>query len=212
MGRWLVSAILMAAMAGNGDVLAACEYDEAPLLALDYETFDQDHHNGWRALSYRSTAEDRSCVKAAAELIARYRDRHRESLESGQDRLLAWHAGQLYAELGEYAAAVPLLAESSDSPDRAFALYAQATVAFLKRDREALLATRETLAALPRPENWDTPQRQAERDAFKEKFGLEIRWPPNLEVVDSLVNCFEASYAEAYSRDCRSAASSAAGK
>jgi hypothetical protein len=213
MNRVFMAWVLAAMGAVGGSDAHACEYDAAPLLELDFQQFDQDHHNGWRALSYRATEDDQSCVQAAADLIGHYRDRHRDSLKPDQDRLLAWHAGQLYAELGDYAAAVPLLAESNDSPDRAFALYAKASVAFLQRDREALLAAREALAALPKPDNWDSPERQAERDVFKEKFGLEIRWPPNLEVVDSLVNCFARSYGEAYGGpDCRTPAAASAGE
>lgn len=32
---------------------------------------------------------------------------------------------------------------------------------------------------------------------------MRVRCPPNIDVVDGLVACFEQSYGEAYSGDCR---------
>ena len=58
-----------------------------------------------------------------------------------------------------------------------------ATIAFLKRDKPALLAAREALASLPRPEDFDP------RDAQGNV--VDISWPMNLHVVNGLINCFD---------------------
>jgi hypothetical protein len=32
---------------------------------------------------------------------------------------------------------------------------------------------------------------------------MKVRWPPNLDVVDGFLNCFDKSYDEAYGAACR---------
>jgi hypothetical protein len=65
-----------------------------------------------------------------------------------------------------------------------------ATIAFLRGDRPALLAARTALAALPRPADF------APRDVQGRP--VAMNWPPNLNVVDGLLACFGRPYAEAY--------------
>jgi hypothetical protein len=67
---------------------------------------------------------------------------------------------------------------------KAWNIYVDATIAFLHRDRDALLKARTKLAEVP-PE--------AGRPDSK---------PMNLDVVDGLLRCFDRSYADAYSA-CR---------
>jgi hypothetical protein len=73
-------------------------------------------------------------------------------------------------------------------------LYVDASIAFLKRERPALLAARESLARLPKPPGF------APRDPNGRP--LPIDWPMNLNVVDGFVACFGKSYREAYSPPC----------
>ncbi|MEM1246425.1 MAG: hypothetical protein AAGK22_08635 [Acidobacteriota bacterium] len=39
--------------------------------------------------------------------------------------------------------------------------------------------------------------------AVLEQHGFEMQWPPNLDVVDGLLRCFDRPYAEAYGASCR---------
>jgi hypothetical protein len=74
--------------------------------------------------------------------------------------------------------------------------YEQATVAFLRGDKPALLKARADLAATPEPAWWGKVAA-----GFKRRTGHDITWPTNLNVVDGLVACFGKPYAVAY--DCR---------
>jgi hypothetical protein len=67
---------------------------------------------------------------------------------------------------------------------KAWNVYVDATIAFLDRDRDALLKARTRLAEIP-PEA-----------------GKPNSKPMNLDVVDGLVRCFDRSYRDAYSA-CR---------
>ncbi len=169
---------------------AECTYDRDHLLALDYESFDQDKQGGWRPLA---AIED--CKPVAADLLRDYRKAHAE-LPADNRRILSWHEGQMRAAFGDYAGAIPLL--SVDNPDPAMRDYAAATVAFLRHDKTALLSARAQLIAEPKPEGWD----EAAAD-FKAKYGVTITWPDNLDVVDGLINCFDKPYVEAYDAACR---------
>ena len=64
-----------------------------------------------------------------------------------------------------------------------------AIVAFLRSDRDALIAARERLLAVPEPPNWPELQRR-----FKEQAGQDRRWPLNIEATDALVRCFGKPY------------------
>jgi hypothetical protein len=156
-----------------------CAVDRRAMLALGMDAFDQDHQGGWRPLSERP-----GCQVAAADLIRDYR-------AFLQDRLpiLYWHEGQLRAEAGQTAEAISLMdrtrREAGDERAPWWNVYVDATLAFLRGDRPALVAARERLAAVPRPD--DTGGR---------------RWPPNLAVVDGLLRCFGRPYREAYGVTC----------
>lgn len=150
-----------------------CIEDREALLSLSQQDFDQDMTGGWRGVSYRE-----GCEEAAADLIAEYRTRH--GLEN--QFILWWHEGQVRAALGQTDEALALFKRSyqTDNPDtfldEAWNYYADATIAFLERDFDALLAAREKLSQLPIPQN--------------------------IEVVDSLIRCYDRPYSEAYSRTC----------
>ena len=158
-----------------------CIFDRAKLLALDEYSFDQDMNGGWRAV-----AQHEDCTEIAADLIREYRETR--GLVS---TVLYWHEGQLRASAGSTDEAIRLF-EKSRKAEGAFGwnLYVDASIAFLKHDKPALLSAREALARLPRPKDFDP------RDA-KGK-AVTISWPPNLSVVDGFITCFDRKYKEAY--------------
>jgi hypothetical protein len=161
-----------------------CDVEQETLLALPERAFDQDLEGGWRALAARS-----KCRRAAADLIAAYRRAH-----PAASSILRWHEGQLRASVGQTRRAISLFEASrhlDNTDDWGWNDYVDATVAFLRRDRMALTAARERLAARPKPPTWNPrdPQGRA----------LPIAWPVNLNVVDGLIRCFDKSYDQAYS-------------
>jgi hypothetical protein len=163
-----------------------CPFDFNASLALGQDAFDQDMNGGWRALAQRP-----GCEGVAADLIHAYR----ANLESHLS-ILYWHEGQLRADVGQYPEAIRLM-EQSRKPDDRFGWnpYVDATVAFLRGDRAALVLARDRLAALPRPAGFE------DRTLPN---GLHVTWPMNLAVVDGLVRCFGRPYREAYSiSECR---------
>jgi len=158
-----------------------CIFDRAKLLALDEYSFDQDMNGGWRAV-----AQHEDCTEIAADLIREYRETR--GLVS---TVLYWHEGQLRASAGSTDEAIRLFEKSRKAEDAfGWNLYVDASIAFLKHDKPALLSAREALARLPRPKDFDP------RDA-KGK-AVTISWPPNLSVVDGFITCFDRKYKEAY--------------
>jgi len=171
----------------------ACAYDRATMLALTPEKFDQDKQGGWRPLAAKP-----SCRAAAVELLAAYRKAHWRELAPWQLHISYWHEGQIRALMGQNTEAVPLLLAGVD-PAQAIdpADYALGTVAFLQHDLEALRAARGRMAAQPRPAWFDKVA--AEMQAREH---VTPQWPPNLDVLDGLIACFDKTYDEAYG-DCR---------
>lgn len=176
----------------------ACDVDRARLLALDETQFDQDMAGGWRALSSRP-----GCDLAAADLLHDYRQAHRSSAG-----LLAWHEAQLRAFAGQSKEAIVLMegARKPAQADRAgWNLYVDATIAFLRKDRPALERARRALAQVPPPVGEGIPPvRDGYMEAdFADGQKRRIRWPPNIDVVEGLLHCFDKSYSDAYADACR---------
>ena len=102
--------------------------------------------------------------------------------------LLFWHEGQLRAELGATEAALSLFERAKLPPEEddhiriPWNIYVEATMAFVQRNRPALSAARKRSANVP------------------QSFFAGKKGPPNLDVVDGLLECFEREYAEAYSK------------
>ena len=143
-------------------------------LALAFDAFDQDDHQGWRPL------EDAGCDAAAATLIAAY-----AAQQAHPHPVLAWHRAQMLARAGQTAEAIAATRQTLRPPhggdDSGFDWndYADATIAFLQGDRAALQASRDRLASA----------------AAKSPFNA-----PNLKAVDRLERCFGQPYKIAY--DC----------
>ena len=146
-------------------------------LALAYEAFDQDDHQGWRPLG------DAGCEAEAATLIAAYAAR-----QAHPHPVLAWHRAQMLAKSGQTAEAIAAARttlrppHSDDSSGFDWNDYAEATIAFLQGDRSALQASRAKLA------------QAMEKSEFN---------GPNLKSVDRLERCFGKPYKIAY--DCPAA-------
>ena len=205
MRRTLLLSLALAAAVCAAPVAAACNYDLAAMLELDVQAFDQDLSNGgggWRKVANRA-----GCESDAADLIRAYRNRH--GIEGGT---LAWHEGQMRASAGDYAQAARLFDAARHGPDQdpfGWNHYVDASIAFLERDIDGLLAARKELAATAEPADPDFPPVIDGYITFPSQSGqpeMKFRWPPNLEVVDALVHCFDQSYRFAYGDpSCRQA-------
>lgn len=175
-----------------------CEHDRARLLALDENQFDQDLNGGWRELASRP-----ACTLIAADLLRDYRQAHR--LDAG---LLIWHEAQLRANAGQYPEAITLMKQAykpAEKDSAGWNLYVDGTIAFLSRDKAALKKAKSRLAEVKPPASKDMPP---VIDGYIElKFAdgakRKIRWPPNIDVVEGLENCFDKPYTEAYELACR---------
>lgn len=156
------------------DCAALLQQHQASDLALAFEAFDQDDHQGWRPLA------GAGCEAEAATLIGAYAAR-----QAHPHPVLAWHRAQMLAMSGQTAAAIAATRatlrppHSDDESGFDWNDYADATVAFLQGDRAALQASRARLA---------------QALATSEFNG------PNLKAVDRLERCFGQPYKVAY--DC----------
>lgn len=163
-----------------------CSYDRDRMLSMDLHHFDQDDERGWRSLGAWP-----ACYDVAADLIRAYRRKNGE-----KSRTLRFHEAQIRAHDGQYQEALELLPSTRNDEPEGFGWnqYVDATIAFLERDREALLQARTELSAIPQPEdaNFVDPEGNP----------VDIDWPPNLGVVDRLVECFDRTYEVAYRFGC----------
>ena len=169
------------------------------LLNLTYRDFDQAFDGGWRAV-----INDKKCdERTTAELIVLYILHSRPTPLSRHNlRILRWHAGQLFADANDYDSAIRFMQGSyREGPESSldWDLYVRGTIAFLQRDRDALIASRKQLAMREVSEE----QQQSRLQFFRETFGRDpsnefLTRPQNLNVLDGLVACFDKSYREAY--------------
>lgn len=161
-----------------------CAYDRAAMMALDQDAFDQDLDGGWRVIANRE-----GCEIAAADLIRDYREKH-----GLKDHVVTWHEGQMRALAGQTERAIELFEESRRPADVddwfGWNYYVDATIAFLVKDKPALLEARDALAALPKPDDFNPVDDDGKP--------LDFEWPPNLHVIDDFIECFSKTYAQAY--------------
>ena len=167
---------------------AACieSSERVEMLKLDVKSFDQTDGQGWRLIA------DRGCYSEAAELIADYR------AQAVDPNIARHHQIQMHAAAEEREQAIILLDElivdDKTNEEWANLHYRRATRAFLASDLEALQACRADLAALPIPSGFADAAERFQRDY--PDFPAP-KWPPNLDVVDAFISCFDKSYNEA---------------
>ena len=155
------------------DCTALLKQHLAADMALAFDSFDQDDHQGWRPLG------DAGCEAEAATLIAAY-----AAKQAHPHPVLAWHRAQMLAHAGKTSEAIAAAratlhpAGSDDASGFDWNDYASATIAFLQGDRTALQANRDRLAEAAA------------------KSGMN---QPNLRSADRLLRCFGQAYKIAYS-------------
>ena len=173
---------------------AACIDNRTYLLSLSPNDFDEAAE-GWRKLS-----KETGCLKEAADLIAEFRHSHFATLTESEMHLNYLHEGQLRAAGGDYTAARPLLMNGAPSSDYAdFTDYALGTIAFLDNDKTALVSAIRRLEAQPEPDWFRNYKAEHANDV-----GGSPVWPPNLEVLKTLLTCFGKPYSVAYGGGCKS--------
>lgn len=159
------------------------------MLALNQNAFDQDFEGGWR-----SVAKQDGCLIVAADLIRSYIEKN-----DSQSTILVFHEAQLRAMAGQTGHALqilPLARKPASETDRiGWNFYVDATIAFLKKDNDALLRAREALSAVPRPEGYSPVDANGNP--------VDLVWPPNLNVVDGFLDCFSQNYDSAYNNCSR---------
>lgn len=200
----IIAALLASAGAANAQhaqkSAVECGSDmPGKYMNLTPREFDQTLNEGWREIG-----DKYGCESAAADLIAMYRDEKLAQDIAGLD----WHEAQLRAASGQTEAALVLFRRNlafketqvADIGDSSGVLYAKATIAFLERDLAALQATRDELAAIPKPDWFDKVTADYAR-RFPQ--APPPTWPSNLNVVDGFIACFDKPYGVAYSFDCQ---------
>lgn len=183
--------LLVALMSAQPNATRACPEVPPNTLELPEAEFDQDGTKGWRPLARPG------CFLKAAALIEGWRARH-----PGHGHMLPFHEAQMRAAGGDYRGAEPLFLRARSSPnewrvDTGWNDYVAASAAFVRRDLPALKAVRARLAVLPIPS-----EQPGAADAAKREPHPDV-WPPNLDVVDALIRCFDKPYADAMGPDCR---------
>lgn len=194
----VILALSLLAASSTAQEEPACRVDPAPYLEMEVDAFDQSE-TGWRGIARQR------CYAEAADLIGLYVANQVEPQHPRYAQLV-WHQAQMEAHAGDYDAALPLFRQSRaiDVADdhRADILMADATIAFLEGDIDALHAARTALLDLPEPDGF------AETIArFRENYPDRTppTWPLNLNIFDRLIACFGYSYEVAYAGNCGTA-------
>lgn len=178
---------------------AECGVRLGKYLEMGFDQFDQ-RDEGWREI-----AKKRGCETAAADLTKQYR----EWMMSRMDGLIG-HEAELRASAGDTANGLGLFRErqAMQDDDPINRLTNEAVIAFLEGDKDRLVAARERLAAVPQP-----PEFLAAVEAARKSTGrpdLQLTWPLNLSMVDSLVRCFGKPFKVAFVYRCDEAKAAAA--
>lgn len=148
------------------------------ILKLDYKSFDQTlPDGGWRDI------EQKGCPLEAAKVIDIYHLHHQGDLVAWQERILYWHAGQVYACEGLNELALLRFHKSIDpqeKPDDGFMwnTYVKGSIAFLERDRVSLQKFRDEMA------------------------NAKKKSEPNFRIIDAMFHCFDRPYKEVSSGVC----------
>lgn len=165
-----VLVLVAASQAHAADCGALLQRHLASDMALPFDAFDQDDHQGWRPLG------DAGCEAEAATLIAAWAGK-----QAHPAPVVTWHRAQMLAKAGRtadaIAAARQTLRGGDDDSGFDWDDYANATIAFLQGDKPAL---------------------QASRDRLELAVGKSAFNQPNLRSTDRLLRCFGQPYKVAY--------------
>lgn len=186
--RLIPFALLALAPSAFADDL--CSVDISALMNMAPQDFD-DGEEGWRQIS-----DQEGCQSTAADVISTYRAKLK-----AHEASLMHHEAQLRAATGETEQAITLLEGAiSRTDDRTMVAYHKAEIAFLKQDYDALIAAREELSSVPKPEGFD----EAIETFIKTypDYPPPV-WPANLNVVEGFIACFDETYTQAYSTACQ---------
>lgn len=184
-----VAASLCAAVLSDPVQPSSCEITDAKvarILELPFREFDQNPSDGWRPY-YASR-----CYKEAAHLLTEYISLYPERVE--EHYMLPFHAGQMFAMIGEYDKAVDLMRQGYSQRSSAIIdwnAFVDANIAFLENNHEMLVRMRERIAKQP---------------IMTEAMGAPdwaIGKKMNLDVVDGFIACFDKAYSVAYEDECR---------
>ena len=184
----MIEALLLTAAQPAEPAQPDCTYDLVAMLELDRKAFDQDIPNGgWRGLS------NNGCHEEAAELIREWRHEKRD-----HEGILYWHEGQMRAYAGQTKEAIALFELTYNPPefdaDFGWNHYVSGTIAFLRRDKDALSAAIDRLSGIPEPSD----------NSFARSDGtvVKMQWPPNMNVLRGFEQCWDQPYARAYGGEC----------
>lgn len=136
-------------------------------LKMDFWEFDQTPQ-GWRSLHNSDGSEDHI---ATAKVLDTYYEK-KTGLPEKQKTLIAFHAGQNYGFANQAETAIARFQKSYEDAQPDWNAYVDATIAFLKNDKNSLLDARKKLEKIP--------------------------GQMNLNVVDRLIKNFGRSYHDAY--------------
>ena len=142
----LLLALAMTASPAGTCSISDDERDE--LLSLEWETFDQTPHEGWRRYG-EDRWDEPGCQRLAAELIEAYLAENID-LKAGERRVSSFHAGQLFAFSADNNNALKHFYRSFNANEPAesdgrWNAYVRATIAFLEGDQHTLVASRRVL-------------------------------------------------------------------
>ena len=139
----LALAVLVIACAG-------CQktWTSTDLTMTTYGTFNNSVDKGWRGLAADSKYLD------AANLIGRYIDANQPILESWQIGILRFHQGQMFGCAGRIQQALQAITEAkthdlTGGNQADYSAYIDATAAFLREDKAALISARDDIQAAP---------------------------------------------------------------
>ena len=159
-------------------------------MAASFSDFDQGER--WWRESF-----DAACYSVALRDIDNYIKLNHSRLSESELSILNWHAGQILAYQENYADAV-IRFQQTVSASEADEYYKQATISFLRRDHAALIKSLHGLETSKPPIDFQEAAR-----AYEQESGRKITWPPNLSIVQHLVECFNENYRKAYEGSCR---------
>lgn len=184
---------------GNAGAVAAqdpCHVDKAAMMKLSVFEFDKTIGSGWRIIGNKD-----GCEAAAADLIAEYMTHNAVALVNGRHADiggLGRHQAQLRAGANDIPGAIALIKKYKPVEHASTAIMADATLAFLNKDREGLLKARDQMAKLPMPEGFEESAAE-----YKKNTGKTLVYHDPVYVIDGFINCFHKPYKEAYSFACR---------